>query len=134
MLETLLNILVWDLPQLTEHKISEDLKLFYACRHDSRVEAASPKLTESEIKEAQAPEQVAAADMSTLSCAARKLCRLVLLASLCFPNTFFPAPFLNLGRQTCLLCILVNLAMLFPSVLCVFCSQKQYHVSNYAMC
>ena len=28
------------------------------CRHDSRVEAASTKLTESEIKEAQAPQQV----------------------------------------------------------------------------
>ena len=63
--------------------MSEDLNFLHACRHDSRVEAASTKLTESEIKEAQAPEQVAAADMSTLACAAHTVCRLVLLASLC---------------------------------------------------
>ena len=70
------------LPLMTEQQVSEDLNFLHACRHDSRVEAASTKLTESEIKEAQAPEQVAAADLPTLSCAECTLCRLVLLASL----------------------------------------------------
>ncbi len=56
--------------QLTENQLTEDLNFLHACRHDSRVEAASTKLTESEIKEAQAPEQVAAADLLTISCAA----------------------------------------------------------------
>lgn len=45
-------------------------------------------------------------------------------------NILHPPLVLTLGRQICILRILVNLATLFPSVLCVFCIFRSHIMSQ----